>query len=90
MSLVLEMEDRCGLTQRECHGLIRCALLAHGCTPEQVTLLNEELVERGTIGAKKEALREKVLKSAQFLSTQLRRSRSRSADDRLKAGKMYA
>jgi hypothetical protein len=74
MSLVLEMEDRCGLSQRECHALIRIALLAHGCTEDEVKDFNEELTERGTIGGKKESLREKVLKSVDILSAQLRKN----------------
>lgn len=67
MSLVLELEDRRGISQRECHALIRCALIAHGCTPEQAAPFGEDSVERGTIAAKKESLRQKCLKSVDIL-----------------------
>jgi hypothetical protein len=72
--LVFEMEDRCGLSQKECHALIRCALLAHGCTEDEVRPFDEELIDRGTIGAKKEALIAKVLKSANYLYGESRKS----------------
>ena len=74
MSLVFEMEDRSTLSPKECHALIRCALLAHGCTPTEVSPFDEEFIERGTIGAKKEALRAKVLKSANLLYVESRKS----------------
>ena len=67
MSLVINMEDTCGLSQKECHALIECALLAHGCTPEEVTDFAEENVERGTIRAKKEAIRKRFLESLQVI-----------------------
>ena len=67
MSLVIDMEDTCGLSQKECHALIACALRAHGCTPEEVTDFAEENIERGTIRAKKEAIRRRVLESLQVI-----------------------
>ena len=54
--LVLELEENHGLTQAECHDLIRCALLSHGCTDEQVAPFGTGSVERGTIRAKKTRL----------------------------------
>jgi hypothetical protein len=53
--LVLELEENHGLTQAECHDLIKCALLSHGCTDEQVAPFGTGSVERGTIRAKKNA-----------------------------------
>lgn len=67
--LVLRMEDRNGLTERECHALIRCALVAHGCDRDEVAeFFGEGSVGRGTIGAKKMAFRQKLLKSANILA----------------------
>lgn len=63
--LVLQMEDRDGLTEQDCHALIRCALQAHGCDDDEVTrFFGEGSVTKGTIGAKKTAFRQKLLKSA--------------------------
>lgn len=67
--LVMQLEDRNGLTERECHALIRCALVAHGCDKDVVAeLFGEGSVERGTIGAKKTAFRQRLLKSAAILA----------------------
>lgn len=74
IELVIEMEDRSGLSKRDCHALIKCALLAHGCTPNQVAQFDEELIERGTIGAKKESLKRKLFKSADIISAIVRKS----------------
>lgn len=53
--LVLELEENHGLSQAECHALIECSLLSHGCTPEQVAPFGAGSVEKGTIRAKKNA-----------------------------------
>ena len=53
--LVLELEENRGLSQAECHALIKCALLSHGCTDEQVAPFDAGAVKRGTIRAKKNA-----------------------------------
>lgn len=72
--LVLDLEDRRGLSQKQSHALIRCALLAHGCTEEEVSPFNEELVERGTIRAKREALRKSIFESADVIAAHVRKS----------------
>ena len=67
--LVLQMENKNGLTEKECHALIRCALVAHGCDKDEVArFFGEGSVGRGTIGAKKTAFRQKLLKSANILA----------------------
>ena len=53
--LVWELEENHGLSQAECHALIKLALLAHGCKDEQVAAFGAGSVERGTIRAKKNA-----------------------------------
>jgi hypothetical protein len=67
MSLVISLEDRCRLSQPESHELIKHALLAHGCTLKEVTDFAEENVGRGTIRAKKEAIRKKFQESLQVI-----------------------
>jgi hypothetical protein len=74
MSLVLVMEDRCGLSQAECHSLVRFALLAHGCTTDEVSMFEKEFTESGTIGSKKESLRDKAIKSANILTANIRKN----------------
>jgi len=54
-NLVWELETNHGLSQAECHALIKCALRSHGCTPEQVAPFDTGSVQRGTIRAKKAA-----------------------------------
>lgn len=68
IGLVWELEERHGLSQAECHELIKYALLAHGCTNEQVAPFDIGSVERGTIRNKKEALAKKVLNSANVIA----------------------
>ena len=69
MSLVVELENLCGASQRECHDLIRIALLAHGGDGEQVKrFFDPENAERNTIRGKKQSLRKRLLKSRDILS----------------------
>lgn len=68
IGLVWELEETHGLSQAECHELIKCALLAHGCTDEDVAPFGTGSVDRGTIRAKKEALVKKVLDSANVIA----------------------
>jgi hypothetical protein len=51
--LVWELEENRGLSQAECHALIKCALLSHGCT--EVAPFDAGAVKRTTIRAKKNA-----------------------------------
>ena len=67
--LVMRLEDSNGLTEKECHALVRCALVAHGCEKDEVAeFFGEGSVGRGTIGAKKTAFRRKLLNSANILA----------------------
>ncbi len=66
--LVWELEENHGLSQAECHALIKVALLAHGCAPEQVTPFGAGSVERGTIRAKKNAFEKGVRDSYDVIS----------------------
>jgi hypothetical protein len=69
MSLVVELENHCGASQRECHDLIRIALLAHGCDQDQVErFFDPANVGRGTIRGKKESLQKKLRESVGMLS----------------------
>jgi hypothetical protein len=68
IGLVWQLEERRGLTQAECHELIKYALFAHGCTTEQVTPFDSGSVERGTIRNKKNALGRKVLDSVNVIA----------------------
>jgi hypothetical protein len=68
IELVWKLEETHGLSQAECHALIKCALLAHGCTVEDVAPFDDGSVERGTIRAKKEALAKRVLDSVNIMA----------------------
>ena len=68
IGLVMHLENTQGLSQAECHDLIKVALLAHGCTEEQVAPFDIGSVDRGSIRAKKEALAKKVLDSANVIA----------------------
>jgi hypothetical protein len=68
IGLVMHLENTQSLSQAECHDLIKFALLAHGCTEEQVAPFDIGSVDRGSIRAKKEALAKKVLDSANVIA----------------------
>lgn len=67
LPLVFEMEETYGIPQRECHELIKCALRAHGCTREEASVFDGENVQRGTIRAKKEATKKKIIDSLNIM-----------------------
>ncbi len=73
MGLILEMEDWGGLTPRECHALIKLSLLAHGYSNDAVDVFNPEQIHAGTIRKAKDALRKRVLESADFVSARVRK-----------------
>lgn len=75
IELVYELEETRGLSQAECHELIKCALLAHGCTDEDVTPFDVYSVDRGTIRAKKEALVKRVLDSVNIMAQVMQNSK---------------
>jgi hypothetical protein len=66
--LVWELEEIRDLSQAECHALIKCALLAHGCTGEDVAPFDDRSVDRSTIRANKNALAKKVLDSVNVIA----------------------
>lgn len=68
IGLVWQLEEKHGLAQSESHELIKFALLAHGCTKDQVAPFDDGSVDRGTIRAKKEALVKKTLDSANVIA----------------------
>jgi hypothetical protein len=68
IELVWDLEENRGLSQAECHQLIKWALLAHGCTAEDVAPFDEGSVDRGTIRAKKEALAKKLLDGVNIMA----------------------
>ncbi len=76
--LVWHLEAMHGLSQAECHALIKCALLAYGCTKEQVTPFDTRSVKRGTIRAKKEALAKKILEGANVIAQVMQENKRQS------------
>ena len=68
IGLVWELEELCGLSQAECHALVKCALLAHGCTEEEVSPFDKGSVDRGTIRAKKVAFAKRILDSVNAIA----------------------
>ncbi|WP_109486012.1 hypothetical protein [Occallatibacter savannae] len=62
LPLIFVMEDRAGLSQRECHDLIRIALLAHGCGHAEVAPFAErresDSISRGTIRNRKRSTKQ--------------------------------
>lgn len=74
IALFIELEDSCGLTQRESHDLIRLALLAHGCSDAEAAQFNPERAKDSTVGYKKDAVKKQVIDSANILSAIIRKS----------------
>jgi len=83
-ALVWELEENHGLSQAECHALIECALLSHGCAKEQVAPFGAGSVERGTIRAKKNAFVKGVRDSYDVIAQVLHNSKQSVPDATMK------